>query len=174
MHLTRRRKTGFVGLLVAINSVNGIFSDLVEKENAPLKYVLTHKFSQDHLDLFFEAVRSAGGFNNNPTTQQFTAAYKRLLARSSIQSSGNCQNQDSTQSLSCLITDSCFVNNNEIGISSTALRKKYNLDHIPVLDHDYCSIPQFNILSEFKRSAISYISGYVAKMASKDLPCKLL
>jgi len=83
MHKTRR-KTGFIGFMAAIESVKGIFEDMVGSEAAPLKYLLTYKMSQDHLELFFGAVRSAGGFNNNPTAQQFTAAYKRLLMRSSI------------------------------------------------------------------------------------------
>lgn len=74
---TTRRKTGFVGFLVAIESTKGIFHDLVKQHQAPLKYLLTYKMSQDHLELFFGAVCSAGGFNNNPTGQQFTAAYNR-------------------------------------------------------------------------------------------------
>ncbi len=78
MHTTRQ-KTGFLGFLVGIQSIKGIFQALVEANNAPLKYLLTYKLSQDHLELFFGAVRAAGGSNNNPTTQQFTAAYKRLL-----------------------------------------------------------------------------------------------
>ena len=48
------------------------------------KACLTYKLSQDHLELFFSAVRAAGGFNNNPTPQQFMAAYKRLLFRDTI------------------------------------------------------------------------------------------
>ena len=97
---TSRRKTGFVGFLVAIDSIQSIFSDLVEKEEAPMNYCLTYKFSQDHLELFFGAIRSSGGFNNNPTAQQFTAAYKRLLLRSSIEGhNGNCTKQDETDIL---------------------------------------------------------------------------
>ena len=83
---TSRRKTGFVGFLVSIDSIQSIFSDLVEKE-APMNYCLTYKFSQDDLELFFGAIRSSGGFNNNSTAQQFTAAYERLLLRSSIEDS---------------------------------------------------------------------------------------
>lgn len=60
---TTRRKTGFVGFLVAIESTKGIFHDLVEQHQEPLKYLLTYKMSQDHLELFFGAVRSGGGFN---------------------------------------------------------------------------------------------------------------
>ena len=76
---TTRRKTGFVGFLVAIDSIKSIFHELVGREGAPMTYILTYKFSQDHLELFFGAIRSSGGFNNNPTAEQFTAAYKRLL-----------------------------------------------------------------------------------------------
>ena len=47
-----------------------------ERKEAPMKYILTYKFSQDHLELFFGAIRSSGGFNINPTAQQFTAACK--------------------------------------------------------------------------------------------------
>ena len=97
---TSRRKTGFVGFLVAIDSIQSIFSDLIEKEEAPMNYNLTYKFSQDHLQLFFGAIRSSGGFNNNPTAQQFTAAYKKLLLRSSIEGrNGNCTKQDETDIL---------------------------------------------------------------------------
>jgi len=44
-----------------------------------LNYLLTFKLNQDHLEIFFSALRSRGGFNNNPNAQQFKAAYKRLM-----------------------------------------------------------------------------------------------
>ena len=104
MHTTRC-KTGFIGFLVAIKSTKLIFYRLVEVKDAPLKYLLTYKLSQDHLQLFFGAVRSAGGFNDNPTTQQFTVAYKRLLSRSHIEEgNGNCEKRDQMEILS-VITD---------------------------------------------------------------------
>ena len=62
------RKTGFVGFLTAITSTKGLFDELVEKKEAPLKYLLMYKTSQDHLELFFGAVWAAGRCNNNPTT----------------------------------------------------------------------------------------------------------
>ena len=62
-----KQKTGFIGFLAAIKSVQGTFQDLVALPSAPLKCLLTYKLSQDHLELFFSAVRAAGGFNN-PTT----------------------------------------------------------------------------------------------------------
>ena len=95
-----KRKTGFVGFLVATESVKLLLKELMERDEAPMNYLLTYKFSQDHLELFFGAIQSAGGFNNNPTAQQFTAAYKGLLMRSTIEGSkGNCQKLDPTSIL---------------------------------------------------------------------------
>ena len=170
---TTRRKTGFVGFLVAIKSTKGIFHDLVERDQAPLKYLLTYKLSQDHLELFFGAIRSAGGFNNNPTAQQFTAAYKRLLLRSSISGGkGNCQQEDPTQLLHSF-DDTCKVGDQDITISNAALIRKYDLtERRPVQsDHDYCDSPNMANLTEYKKAAISYIAGYVAKMVVKQTLC---
>ena len=48
-----RRKTGFIGFLVAIQSTEALFHDLVEIPEAPLSYILMYKCSQDHLELIF-------------------------------------------------------------------------------------------------------------------------
>ena len=79
-----KQKTVFLGFMLGIKSCKGLFEDLVEGPGAPLKFILTYKFSQDHLEHFFGATRLSLGCNNNPTAQQFIAAYKRLLMRSSI------------------------------------------------------------------------------------------
>ncbi|CAB4027541.1 Hypothetical predicted protein, partial [Paramuricea clavata] len=55
-----KRKTGFPGFLLCINAVVGLAEDLVNVENPVLKYLLTYKMSQDHLELFLSAVRASG------------------------------------------------------------------------------------------------------------------
>lgn len=60
-----RRKTGFIGLIIAMKSALKMYEELVE-EKKYLKYIPFYKVSQDHLELFFSAVRAKGGFNNNP------------------------------------------------------------------------------------------------------------
>jgi hypothetical protein len=75
--LAGRRKTGFLGFLSNISAYQNMFEQLVE--GGHLKYLLTYKTSQDHLELFFGAIRSRHGCNDNPTPDQFSSAYKRLL-----------------------------------------------------------------------------------------------
>jgi hypothetical protein len=66
-----------------------------------LKFILSYKFSQDHLEMLFSAIRAKRGFNNNPTVTQFEAAYKALLVHAEIKSntSANCLAQDNTSTL---------------------------------------------------------------------------
>jgi len=53
---TTTRKVPFIGFLVAIETFLKMFDDEVKTNNS-LKYLLTYKFSQDHLELFFCSVR---------------------------------------------------------------------------------------------------------------------
>ena len=95
------------------------------------------------LSCFFGVVRSAGGFNNNPTCGQFVAAYKRLLMRSHIKGgNGNCK-YDSTVMLYHF--DKTYAENKE-DITTTALKRKYDLDDRAPLkcDHDFCDTPQMS------------------------------
>ena len=166
-----KRKTGFVGFILAIESVKSLFHELVGRTDAPMNYLLTYKFSQDHLELFFGAIRASGGFNNNPTAQQFTAAYKRLLMRSTIEGGkGNCQKLDPTSILH-VIDDTCNVNNEDVSITNAELIRKYDLtERSSVQDHDN-AIPNVCNLSDFKKASISYIAGYVGRMAEKKSLC---
>ena len=87
------RKTAFIGFVLAIDSVIGLFNDLVAPTTSPpLQYLLTYKLSQDHLELFFGCISLRGGCNNNPTATQFVAAYKRLMIHHDVKvNTGNCQ-----------------------------------------------------------------------------------
>ena len=50
------RKTGFLGFLVAIKSTRSLFHEMVATSCPKLKYLLTYKFSQDHIELFFAVI----------------------------------------------------------------------------------------------------------------------
>lgn len=66
--------------MVSLKSLRGLWVELIEK-SVKVKYLSDYKFSQVHLEIFFSAIRSHGGVNNNPTQKKtlFNATYKRLL-----------------------------------------------------------------------------------------------
>ncbi|KAE9542434.1 hypothetical protein AGLY_003295 [Aphis glycines] len=98
--LESNRKTGFMGLIRGlINSIQ-LIEFLIPKNC--MTYLLTYKLSQDHIETTFSAIRSRGGYNNNPTCRQFAAAYKRILVHDQVVGSvyGNCRILDNTKHLS--------------------------------------------------------------------------
>ncbi len=172
--LKSKRKTGFLGFLLCAEAVQGLAKDLVSGENPVLKYILTYKMSQDHLELFFGAVRASGGWNNNPTAMQFRSAYKQLLMRHNITGGrGNCVPQDDTEMLSN-VEDESNSKSSTIEIKDVMIARRYDLALRPepaATDHDYCDVPNVMELSEFKTSAISYIAGYVVRMVERTIHC---
>lgn len=52
-----KNKTPFLGFLINIESYVGMYMEYVEKEDPVLKYILTYKTSQDHLELLFSNLR---------------------------------------------------------------------------------------------------------------------
>ena len=168
-----KRKTAFVGLLCDIHTVEAVYTTLVKEEPCHLKYLLTYKLSQDHIELFFGAVRASLGCNNNPTVRQFTATYKRLLMRHNIESgNGNVTAQDATKLLNAN-TDSIVMNNLQTDTLDVSLARRYDFElRTPVQsDHDYSDVPNFGNLSNYKMSVVTYMAGYVVKMVRLKIHC---
>jgi len=170
-----RLKTAFIGMLTCIVSVKNLYLTYVQPQNSSLKYLLTYKLSQDHIELFFGAVRLACGGNNNPTARQFIAAYKRLLMRHDIKANkGNCSAQDATR----ILTAASFKNITKRAVPDKTqdmlIARRYDLQlRQPMTSHhDYADIPPFNKLSVFLESVVTYIAGYVVRMVKRTLKCQ--
>ncbi len=160
------RKTGVVGFMCGLICFCHLFDTLVGNDK-PLKYLLGYKFSQDHLELFFCAVRGRGGWNNNPTARQFKAAFKRLLIYHEVKAaaSGNCIPQQATD----LLTISSRIDQQQNaaaaeqsveylrGVDVDAMNVPWSSDH----DYDYCDIPNYEQLSLFVENVVVYIAGFV-------------
>ena len=58
----------------------------------PVKYILTYKMSQDHVELLFSCIRGKNGFCRNPDVRMFKSSLQRILLRNSIVGSkfSNC------------------------------------------------------------------------------------
>lgn len=57
--------------------------------------------SQDHIEMLFSAIRSWGGFKNDPSAAQFESAQEKLLIHTnlSVSKEANCLLQDSANIL---------------------------------------------------------------------------
>ena len=123
-----------------------IVFDLLMSPSAPMKYLLTYKLSQDHIELFFGAVRSSGGFNNNPTSLQFMSAYRRLLMRHEIEGGkGNCIALDKTK----------ILDKSEDLTRCVDIDRRHETEDHPVEEVPIHLAPDFYSLSEYNEAAIS-------------------
>lgn len=163
-----QKKTPFIGFMAAIISVKAIYKKYV-CETKQLDYLLTHKLSQDHLELFFCAIRASGGFRNNPSASQFMSSYKKLFLRHEIKgSNGNVTINDMTKVLT-YETSSNIKSTIEDSTENIIEAKKYDL--IPTEDHDYANCSNSTGLSEYKEAVVGYIAGHVVKMVKRSLSC---
>ncbi|XP_052128257.1 uncharacterized protein LOC127750492 [Frankliniella occidentalis] len=150
--------TGFLGFLTGIDTDSPLF------------------LSQDHLETFFCAVRSRGGWNNNPNVKQFMAAYKRLLVQVQLggKRNANCWPLHSTRILN---------------ISTSAKHKQFNTHDVTevdcepddqlladddrlIADHDpYAPLQSLSALSPYVTDVVEYIAGFVSRSLSESLHC---
>ena len=127
------RFTGFLGFRVCMQSALKLFANLVEIEAPLLTYIPFYKFSQDNIEIFFSYVRSRGGCNNNPTCQQFSATFKKIL----IHKSRQCPTGSNCVLLEDIPILNCSSKNPLQGINQSTCTQDY-LSEPPVQeDHTY-------------------------------------
>lgn len=168
--LASSRKTGFLGFLICIKSLKQFYNTYVTMNNN-LKYILTNKFSQDHLELFFGAIRGKGGFNNNPTARQFEGAYKRLLIHTEISGpeTGNITHAEKLKILTC--GSGHQITKNPYG--DNLLQSKEYLDIEKNIKDDMFSYKHSSAwdLTFYVEDVVSYIAGFVVRSLKKCVTC---
>jgi hypothetical protein len=137
-----------------------------------LEYLCTYKLQQDHLEVFFGAVRMRNGWSYNPTPAQFRYAFRKLLlhAGKSIMSSstGNCLPQDETVLLSVSGSKNMYGRINDTTESVVSLDEN-NSDILHRQIHEKgCIVQHCRVCS----SAILYISGYYVQTLEKVVHCE--
>ena len=58
---THPRKTFVIGFVISIKSTIEMANEMFSAINQPFKYLLTYKFSQDHIELLFSCIRAKAG-----------------------------------------------------------------------------------------------------------------
>lgn len=87
-----RLRTAFIGYIINMKSLIAMYEEYIENQSL-MESIPTHSLLQDHLELFFCMIRSLNGFNDNPTVQQFKAAYRKLLVNNTkihVSKDANC------------------------------------------------------------------------------------
>lgn len=163
--LKSNSKTRFLGFIIALTNFKLIYETYCinsENTNDKLEYILTFKFSQDHLELLFSIIRSRGGWNNNPTATQFASAYKRLIIHNELKASSNanCTDFCNTSILTVSSTNAPTWKNHELSLIDES-----NLADI-VLQHNTATNS-----SSVVTDVVVYISGYVENKILKRLKC---
>ena len=137
----------------------------------PFKYLLTYKFSQDHIELLFSCIRSRGGWNNNPNCLQMKYALRNMLMRNAITASKNAN---------CVDFTGC---NNIVPLFHTRKHKTdMNKDSeqatLPDQDPEHTDKEVNTMLqhlneghSEFISNVLFYIAGYIVSKLIDNLSC---
>ena len=178
-----RRRTGFIGFLMAIQSLRDLFQRLVVSPAVPMTFLNTYRFCQDHIEHIFGVIRQYGGWSNNPTARHFEAAWKKLLTHNQLSAvqTGNCSSPESIEILSVgsgsakcskgpskaskVFLDE--INNDKKGQTST--EETYQVCELPpsVDVHG-----EFSTNEDMERQIVCYIGGYIARWLMKSLRCE--
>lgn len=126
-----------------------------------MKQVPTLRLSHDFLESFFGRCRALNGYNNNPTRDQFTCAFRKLLVNSELRSSSfsNCVDRLS------ILTISSKKNSNEEEPTEPNNNEKDFDDYSANLDkmssNDY-------LLDIFQLSTIAFNAGSIEAKVLKE------
>ena len=154
-----RHKTFVVGFICTFDAVLCLSQDLFMFGQT---YLPIFRMSQDFIETLLSKIRRMGGHKNNPTSQGFKHALRRLLARQAIMTSksGNCLDCDSTSGVFALERSkraAPIPDDQEISSDSV-------IDRIDALVSDSTTYHKEKILRYIAGYLVRVIHGKVKKM----------
>ena len=142
---------------VSIDTMKMMYVETRDELN-PVKYLLTYKLSQDHLELFFSSVRRYGSWYNNVSACQFGNAYRALLSHAGVSISSSVKTNCISQDVTSVLTVDKAENPQPVLTFTDAL-----------CDHIYT--PNIVKLSTFIEGILDYIAGWVVRKVSNAVHC---
>ncbi|XP_003414163.2 DNA transposase THAP9 isoform X2 [Loxodonta africana] len=165
-----KRKLGFLGFLLNAESLKWLYQSYVFTKVMPFPYLLTYKFSQDHLELFLRVLKQVLVTSSSPTCMAFQKAYHHLETRYRFQDEV-FQNEVSILDISIARrTDLALwtVQHQYGGSVINALFQKEDISQ----DWSSCSLSEALLdLSDHRRN-LTYCAGYIANKLSALLTCE--
>lgn len=151
------RHTFALGFEINTQSYYHLAQDLLYKKDNTLKYFLTYKCSQDHLELYFSCIRRRGGWNDNSNVLQFKWALRQHLFGNTVRASLNAN---------CL--DYTFETHS---ILQFRQQKRNTYDYqISQQSEKYLNINNVN-LSYMQENILYYIAGTIVRTLLKKINC---
>lgn len=165
-----KRKIGFLGFLLNAESLKWLYQNYVFPKVMPFPYLLTYKFSQDHLELFLKMLRQILANSSNPTCMAFQQAYHNLETRYRL------HEEVFLSELSIL--DISIARRTDLALWT--VQRQYGVSVIKTLFHkegicqDWSTCPLSEALldlSDHRRDLTCY-AGYIADKLSVLLTCE--
>ena len=162
------RKTFVLGFVITIKSTLEMVKQMLTLPDNPFNYVLTYKYSQDHIEILFSCIRAKGGWNNNPNSLQLKYALQRMLLGNSVTASvnANCQVFDDTVVIPIFRTRKHAAPLAED--SNCAKDDDQDTHRVNDVINDLIKSNQH---SEFVDNILEYISGFVVAKLVKKVKC---
>ncbi|XP_007945029.2 DNA transposase THAP9 [Orycteropus afer afer] len=165
-----KRKLGFLGFLLNAESLNWLYQNYIFTKVMPFPYLLTYKFSQDHLEFFLRMLKQVLVTSSSPTCMAFQKAYNHLetsyrfqddifLSEVSILDISVARRSDLTL---------CTVPHQYGGSVTKALFHKEDIFH----DWSNCSLTEALLDLSDNRRNLTYCAGYIANKLSALLTCE--
>lgn len=168
-----KRKTGFIGFLLNMESIRQLYNELVI--TGILSSLPTFYLSQDPLESFFSRVRSLHGANDNPTVTQFKSAMRKLLFYNEISSTefANCADNLNILTVSSAKSSCQTLLEPQIGADIFEVREE---NYVQTDDEDVLAYEALRIEEQMPHSTeettIAFFSGCVEKhIQSKRFEC---
>ncbi|XP_058152454.1 DNA transposase THAP9 isoform X1 [Dasypus novemcinctus] len=165
-----KRKLGFLGFLLNAESLKWLYQNYVFPKVMPFPYLLTYKFSQDHLELFLKMLRQVLVSSSSPTCMAFQKAYHNLETRYRF--------QDKAFLSEVSILDISIARRTDLALWT--IQHEYGgsiikaLFHKEVICQDWsnCSLSEALLdLSDHRRN-LTYYAGYIATKLTALLTCE--
>ena len=167
---TTQRKTFIIGFVACIKSTICMATRMLSSSTDPLKYLLTYKFSQDHIELLFSCIRSREGWNNNPNCLRMKYALRKMLIRNAITASknSNCVNFTGCNEIIPLFHKR--KHNHPDKFESKTEEETTAQEDSSEMDFMFKNLDQEQH-SEFVSNVLYYIAGYIVSPIINKIAC---
>ena len=154
------RSAAFLGWLLNIRTLRKIFDQIVVEGH--MRCICTFKLCQDSLENMFGSIRASLGNNNNPSCQQFKAAYKRIIIGALNKTdNGNCYFDDSISLLTLGL---------KCKSATAVVEKRFNFSEEELVIWTRL-FDETSLISEYRDSVLIYIAGYIQRVLLRSTQC---